>query len=236
MTSNTKRIINELSTLETESASIVPSNYCYILKIKVCGPHKDSLNSACNAESKSLLGSLNKIAESLLLTDPAPSSVYYSRDILLLIFSAAQELSEENTAVTHQLDGNHNLIVSRYCVMLARLLPTVEKIDIRIVHLSSKTAVFSYLSYIIFTEYQESILLLSKGKITNKDLNFRTDNELRQLLITKCNVNLDDEVPPENKYGVLLRAKRIKNKANYVKMSELFDARDTKKYISFIFG
>jgi hypothetical protein len=221
MTSNTKRIINELSTLETESASVIPPNYCYILKIKVCGSFKESLS---------------KIAEQLSLTDPTPSSVYYSRDVLLLIFSAAQEISEENTIITHQLDGNHNLIVSKYCLMLAKLIPTVEKIDIRIVHLSSKTTAFSYLSYIIFTEYQESILLLSKGKITSKDLNFRTDNELKQLLITKCNVNLDDETPPEYKYGVLLRAKRVKNKVNYVKMSELFDARDTKKYISFIFG
>lgn len=217
--SNTKRIINELSGLETESATIVPLECCYILKIKI-----DTTES------------LNTLAEKLLLTDPSPSSAYYSEGMLILIFPAAKEVLEgESNETSHQLNGNHNLIVSKYCFEVMNLLGKIVPVSIQIVHLLSKTKVFSYMSYIVFTNYQDTLVKLSGNKITSKELNFRTDNELKNLLLTKYHVDVDS-VPVEVKYGVVLCVKRVKNKYNYTKMSELFDARDARKYTSFICG
>lgn len=220
--SNTKRIINELCTLETESAAIIPRDSYYILKIRI------------EASKKIKESYLSDVAEKLLLTDPNPSSVYYSNGLLLLIFPATEDTEDENDTVTHQLEGNHDLIVSKYCMLLSKLLPT-DNISVQIIHLLSKTKVFSYLSYIIFTEYQNMIVKLSEGEITVKELNFRTDNELKNILLTKHKVDLD-KIPAEHKYGVVMNVKRVKNKVNYTRMSEAFDARDTKKYISFIFS
>lgn len=217
--SNTKSIINELCTLETESAAIIPKDYYYALKIKTASPKTISLK---------------EIAENLLLTDPAPSSIYYSKDSLFIIFPAAQEAEDESIVITHQLEGNHNLIVSKYCMMLSKLLPNSD-ISVQIVHLPSKTKVFSYMSYIVFAEYQNTIIKLSQGDITPKELKFRTDNELKHILLTKKGLNMDN-IPTEQKYGVFMRVKRTKNKVSYLTMSEPFDARDTKKYISFMLG
>jgi hypothetical protein len=84
-------------------------------------------------------------------------------------------------------------------------------------------------------EYRETLIRLSNGKLTQKELNFRTENELKELIVERCNIDMDN-VDPIEKYGELVRMKRTKTKAIYTKLSEPFDARDIKKYTGFIFG
>jgi hypothetical protein len=125
--------------------------------------------------------------------------------------------------------------VSKYTRLLCLHLTDAKDITVEMVHLSSKTKVFSYISCIVFLEYRETLIRLSNGKLTQKELNFRTENELKELIVERCNVDMDN-VDPIEKYGELVRMKRTKTKAIYTKLSEPFDARDIKKYTGFIFG
>lgn len=216
--SSMKRILNELQTLESESVTTIPTNYCYVLKIKVTKPQD-----------------MGFICEKLLLSQPRPSSVYYSKNVVLLIFPASSLTDDPSDTTLHQLCGNHHLIVSKYVRLLSSYFETDCEVTVEIVHFSSKTKVFSYVSYIIFLELRSTLEKLANNKITSKEFTFRTEQEINNMLLERCNIDIEN-VDPVEKYGVLMNAKSVKGRTIYSRLSEPFDARNTKKYISFMFG
>jgi hypothetical protein len=213
MISSTKRVHNDMHSIEEENLTIIPPEDYYALKIKFY-------------ESEKLDRS---ISEKLLNETPKPLVVYYSHDFMLVLFSSMKE------SLRHQLNGNHNLIVSKYARFFAQNCPTAKDISIEIVHLHSRTIIFTYLSWIIFQTFQNNLVRLSKGHITPKDLQFLTEKELKTKF-SECNNSKWDNLEPHEKYGTVLHMKQIKKTTEYFGLSELFDARDTKKYTSFIFG
>ena len=213
MISSTKRVHNDMHSLEEENITIIPPKDYYALKIKFYSSEKlDSL-----------------VPEKLLNENPKPLVVYYSHDFMLVLFSCAKELSN------HQFNGNHNLIVSKYARFFAQNYPAAKDITVEIVHLHSRTVIFTYLSWIIFQTSQNNLVRLSKGLITPKDLQFLTEKELKTKFSEGNNLKWDD-LDPHEKYGTVLHMRQIKKSTEYFGLSELFDARDTKKYTTFIFG
>lgn len=212
MISSTKRVCNDMHSLEEENVKIIPPDDYYILKIKVYDAEKLD----------------RSLAEKVLNENPKPLIVYYSYDIMLLLFSCVKGTSMSN----HQLNGNHNLIVSKYIRFFTQALLQSKDITAEIIHLHSRTIIFTYLSWIVFQTTQNNFVRLSDGKITTKDLQFLTEKELKN----KFSNDKWDDLDPHEKYGTLLHAKQNKNCVEFFGLSEPFDARDTKKYMTFIFS
>lgn len=213
MISSTKRVCNDMRSLEEENMKIIPPDDYYILKIKFY-------------ETTPLEKSL---PEKVLNETPKPLAVYYSCDIMLILFSCVKGTS----MVSHQLNGNHNLIVSKYVRFFTQALPQSKDITAEIIHLHSRTVIFTYLSWIVFQTTQNNFVRLSNGVITNKDLQFLTERELKNKFSEHENW---DDLDSHEKYGTLLTAKQSKNCTDFFVLSEPLDARDTKKYMAFIFG
>lgn len=254
VSSSIKNLQNELSTLEYESVRFIPQDFFYIIK------------TVLNVDEE-VLHSISNIVSILLNSDPKPCACYHSftekpHDIfelsILLIFPSMGE--------THQLEGNHNLIVSKYTMMYAKLfhdwafnLPKKPEfshefleISTTIIHFESNIQLITYISLHIYNVSRKCFMFKSKGSITNKEINFRTDNELENILNDHTNESWN-EITSEEKYGVLSKIKRRKKddspqtinskgsdtrNAHFLvsQISELFDTREYKKYINFIFS
>jgi len=215
MISSTKRVHSEMNSIEEGNVTIIPPDDYYILKIRFY--ESDKLDRS--------------ISEKVLNEKPKPLVVYYTRDIMLILFSCVKgSLSDQ-----HQLDGNHNLIVSKYSRFFAQNYPSAKNVTIEIIHLHSRIIIYTYLSWIIFQTSQNNFVSLSKDRITQKDLQFLTEKELINKFSEKGDLNWED-LDPHEKYGTLLQLTHSKKCTEFLALSELFDARDTKKYMSFIFG
>jgi hypothetical protein len=249
--SHVKKITSEMISLEKESIKFVPADYYYFVKVTIDSIPED-INS--NEDDEDIL-QISHIAESLLKEiTPKPIIVYYtsptdlssgSSSIIMMLFSCLDNNDADciNDSVnTREFDGNHNLIVSKYVSFFVKKFSSlrlsfdeqIPDINVSIVHIETQTKIFTYLSWIIFQVSQNRMIELSKGKITAKEIQFRTDGELK-VILAKQNV-IWDELDPHIKFGTILRCKHKKNGVNILRMSELLDARDAKKYLTFLFG
>jgi hypothetical protein len=245
--SSIKKISNDMLTIEKESESFIPADYYYMVKIKITR----------TSEIKNYIEqkSLSEISEILLQTSPKPIAAYYTglygSEMIILLFSNVVDntfsqgdnyrLSDNNSESYsdnhgfHEFEGNHSFIISKYLLFCARQLPLATNIVVNIIHLATQTKIFTYLSWIIFQISQQVMINLSNGKITIKDVQFRTDTELKNVLLSQDVAW--DTISPEDKYGTILKIKfNKKGKQTVSRLSELLDSRDTKKYTSFLFS
>lgn len=218
MISSTKRLHNEMINFETDNAKIIPPNKYYIINITV-----ENKNS-----SGSLKSNLEFIESQLSSVTSNPLSIYYSVNKILLTFSSVDDNE------SHQLNGNSELIISKYMFSFTKNLSDVTNISAKIIQFSTQIEIFAYVSWIIYQTTQETIIRLSKGVITSKELHFRTEYELINILET--NGVSWEKCDSSEKYGTLMKLGRKKNSIIVVKMSESFDSRENKKYLKFMFG
>ncbi len=222
--SSIKNLYNEIANLELNSTKFIPHDQFYIVK-------------SIFLVKEETLHSLTDILNQCLQLSPKMSACHYSyvehngstqSDIfelsLLFIFS-----DQENK---HQLDGNHHLIISKYVLFISSVFTDIESIQTSIIQFESNMQLFIYLSWFVYNLSRRVLMIKSDGYITNKEINFRTDSELKELLKEKVSIDWD-LLPNEEKYGVL---KRIKKKSENVVISEQLDVREYKKYINFIFA
>lgn len=224
MISSTKRLHNEMINFETDNAKIIPSNKYYIITINCTVENKTSIIS--------LQSNVEFIESQLLSTNNdsncMPISIYYSNNKILIIF-----LSVDDDKF-HQLNGDIELIISKYVFNFTKNMSDILDISAKIIQFSTQIEIFAYVSWIIYQTTQETILRLSKGVITSKELHFRTENELVNILET--NGISWAKYDSCEKYGTLIKLGRKKNSMIIVKMSEPFDSRENKKYLKFMFG
>ena len=239
--SHVKKITSEMISLEKESIKFVPSDHYYFVKVNL---NRGNYKEDDDIKRKFPQGELSPLyfshlAESLLELIPKPIIVYYTDNLIMMLFSCEGDGDVINT---REFDGNHNLIVSKYVSFFIKQLSSarlshdeeIPEINVSIVHIDTQTKIFTYLSWIIFQVSQNKMIELSKGKITSKEIQFRTDSELK-VILSKQGVKWD-ELDPHIKYGTILRCKHKKSGDSILRMSELMDARDTKKYLTFLFG
>lgn len=203
MQSDIRKMGIEMSNLENRCVKFIDPCYFYIVKV--------NFRQAVS----------RKVAEECLsLKEPKPLCIYHTPFNLFLIFSCVNEGEE------HQYNGNHNLIVSKYvCYFLARD-PSFNNVSVGIIEFETQNQILTYLMWIVYASSREYLIELSKGKITQNDVNFSTEIEL----LKKYNLVEVWENSTE-KYGLFLRL----SKGNIKSMSEYLDARNTSKYINFIF-
>jgi hypothetical protein len=230
--SSTKKLNNEMLSFEKESAVIInPLNY-YIIKIEFKGL---KLSEETDID-------IENAAQRALISEPLPLVVYYSSYVILMVFSC-----KENETDIHQQDGITDLIISKYVYFFSKNLPRADNIFVRIIKFESPIQIVTYISWIIFQTSHKTMVDLSDNEITQKELQFRTESELKLILENK-NI-IWDSINSNVKYGVVLRINRKKDVyksskdnsksdsiRNIIKLSEPFDFRDNKKYLKFIFS
>jgi hypothetical protein len=218
LSSSVKGLQNEIKNLENESSFIISTDKYYIVKIEY---------TEGNAEGDVEDKGVKKIAEEFLCSDPQPLSVQIFSDKLLLLFSCVEESQQ------HFQGGDISLIISYFVHAFSNKIKC-KNITARTIHFQTQTQIFAYFAYVIFNHSQNVMIEKSNGSITQKELQFLTENELINLLDKNSQIKWND-IPQYEKYGSLLRLRSKKGKMRILEMTEIFDARNAEKYIKFIF-
>ena len=197
------RLNSEMAELEKKTVTIVPPEEYYCVKI----------NFSC--------GSVDKYID-CVVEDPKPMFIYYTCDTIMLFFSCVEDEME-----THQCNGKHNLIISKYVSLISR--KHGASCSAHVVHFPTQTNIFTYLSWNMLQTSYKHMAKISNGKIKDEDFQFRTELELATILKDQ-HIKWSDE-PALLKYGTVM-----KYGAKNVTVSEYFDARDIKRHLSFLFG
>lgn len=214
-TSNLKRLCHEISSIEHDSDRYIPFDSYYIIHTRVLEgqvTHKE-LESWC----KDLLS----------YKDHQPLVLYlYDHDIYAMY--SCLEKGE------HYLKGSHQALCSKYVSYFNNLIKGESKVECRIIEIDTQTQVFAYFSYKVFINSQQSLIDLSNGKLTQKDIVYKTLQELIDML-KETGVDWD-EIPKIKRYGTFYKLKKKKNKVTIISMSEKLDFREVKKYNTFLFS
>lgn len=226
MLSCAKKISNEMITLEGNSAKFIAPSDLYTVKITFG-------NSTPSIED------IKKIATEELNSTPEPSAVYYNDVEIILMFSYVVEnyylLDAPQELFTHQLEGNHHDIISKYVSKIISSYGNalnITQVNAKIIEFNTQNQAVIYLGWVIFEHSQKMLIKLSKNKIKEDLLQFRTQSELKEMLYDLSGVKWDS-VAKSSRYGTILKIKKKKGKLS--EFSDLFDAREHKKMISFIF-
>lgn len=223
MTSNVKRLHNEIISLEENSDSYIACDKYYVIRVTV------SYNPEISDKDKDL----DTIAQELLSlnSEHQPLVVYTHDSEVLLLFSCLSEGEK------HYLNGSHQLLCSEYCSTFYNNLPQthISKITCRIVEFSTQTKVFAYFSWVVYQCTLSAIVRLSNKQIKEKDTSSFPISELVEKLERECNVKWS-KVVNSVKYGTFYKLKKKKSKLYISSTSEALVAREDRKYIEYLFG
>jgi hypothetical protein len=223
MTSNVKRLHNEIIALEEGSDSYIPYDKYYVIRIAVL--NRENFGEGDQA--------LHVITQELLSANPnhQPLVTYVHDNEVFLLFSCLSEGEK------HYRNGSHQLLCSEYCNYFYKALPyePTSVTTCRIIVISSQTKVFAYFSWIVYQRTLATIVSLSKKQIKEKDTSSFPITELVEKLESKCNVKWS-KVSSSDKFGTFYKLKKKKSKLYISSMSEAFDAREDRKYITYLFG
>jgi hypothetical protein len=176
---------------------------------------------------------LHSIAQELLSlnSEHQPLVTYAHDNEVLILFSCLADGEK------HYLNGSHQLLCSEYCSIFYNNLHSrgISKVICRTIEFSTQTKVFAYFSWVVYQCTLATIISLSKKQIKEKDTNSFPITELVDKLETKCNVKWS-KVDNSDKYGTFYKLKKKKSRLYISSMSEAFDARDDRKYITYLFG
>lgn len=217
--SNVKKIRNEMTDLEKDSDRCISSYNYYILILSV-GTLEES-----NVKTSSELHEISKkLLTKNIYHQPLVSYVFLNN--IYLVYSCVDESSE------HYKNGSHHKIISEYVSSISMGLK--KRVYGSIVELETKTSVATYFTWKIHSNSLEYMAKVSKKKISSNDTKNKT---LGELIITLQENGVEwNDLESCDKYGTFYKLKKKKGKIIIVELSEFFDSRDMKKYISFIFG
>ncbi len=223
MTSNVKRLHNEIVSLEESSDFCIHHDKYYIIRITI-------LYHQSVAEEKK---DLHTITQELLSlnSEHQPLITYTHDNEVFMLFSCLSEGEK------HYLNGSQQLLCSEYCSIFYNNSPLTgfSKVICRIIEFSTQTKVFAYFSWVVYQCTLATIISLSRKRITEKDTSTFPITELVEMLETKCNIKWSKE-DSSDKYGTFYKLKKKKSKLYISSMSEAFDAREDRKYIAYLFG
>lgn len=206
MRSSARKLHNDIETLEISSDKFVESSSCYIIKVKL-----ENNNKPYELCKEFLVKRIEEM----------PSCGYVYDDTIYLLFSQAEK--------NHMFDGSHHRLCSHFCSRAC--IFSSGHVVVSLIELATRQAVLAYFQSKTFENTVNSIQVLSKGKITQK--------EATSLTMTEC-VNLFEERTKE-KWGDIASSERhgifIKyTDCKFIKMSEIVDARNMDRYLNYIFG
>lgn len=213
-TSSTKKMYNEISTMEEECDMRIMFDRYYILNAEFLDTPKNDIG---------------KIAHILLEQNKKhqPIAVYTFENKISSLFSCLEDGEK------HYLDGSHHKIISEYSSILARQERT--NVTCSLVEFDTRTQIFAYFATKIHINSLRALIKLSENKIRLFDTNNRTLQELILRLDEECGVVWED-IPKSDRFGIFYKLKLRKRKAVITSFSTTFDARDMRKYVELLFG
>ena len=230
MASNVKRLHNEIISLEENSDSCISYNKYYVIRITILQNSLIDNEVHTNDNEKC---TLHIITQELLSLNSKhqPLVTYTHGNEVLILFSCLSEGEK------HYLNGSQQLLCSEYCSLFYSKLPykSSTKIICRIIEFSTQTKVFAYFSWVVYQCTLATIISLSRKRIKEKDTSTFPITELVEMLENKCNIKWSEE-NSSDKYGTFYKLKKKKSKLYISSMSEAFDAREDRKYITYLFG
>ena len=222
MASTVKKLHNEICSFEENSDSYISYDKYYVIRVTVT--YDDKIPD----EDRDL----HTIAQELLSlnSDHQPLVTYTHDNEVLLLFSCLTEGEK------HYLGGSHQLLCSEYCsIFLDTFACSVRRANCRIIEFPTQTKVFAYFSWVVYQCTLSAIVSLSKNQIKEKDTCSFPITELVEKLESKYNVKWS-QVDNSIKYGTFYKLKKKKSKIYISSTSEALDAREDRKYISYLFG
>ena len=227
-----KHLQNEMNELESINDNNIGRDKYYVITIDLpshLGGETDSRNT-----TETLSNEIHNYAQHLLCqTDNQPNAVYIFGKSISMIFAPTEQKELF-------LGGSHQKLSSHYGSLLCSWLYN-SNLDCgemvchcKIIEVETKAKIFTYFSWKIFSNSQKVMKELSNGKITNNIILRQTKMELKKILEDE---GIDwDKIKSHEKYGTMYSLKKKRAGVVIATLSEVFDARDVKKYESFIFG
>ena len=213
-TSYTKKLKNEMENLEFQSDKIIPFEKYYIIKIHVLAEYEVIKN----------LGKIFLARNS----QHTPLTTYVFQNEIYLIFS---RMSSEDQ--NHYLNGSQQKIISEYVSYVS--IELKRGCEVNIVEFETQTQVVFYLMWKVYTNFQLCAYEVSDKSIKLEDINSFTQSEIIEKL-ESMGINWEEDISNERKYGIFLKLKKDKNSYVISTLSEYIDARNSRKYVNYIFG
>lgn len=227
MSSNVKRLQNEIITIEENSDSFIPYDHYYIIKVDIIS--EDHSKVFHNLVKEISLKSLSDNVRHL------PLLVYVFNNTVYILYSCLSE------GQTHFLKGSHQSLCSEYCSYFFNNITNgigctsvVDfKIKCNIIQLSTQTKVFVYFSWIVYQNSLNCMRSIDK-LISERDTNSFPMVELIERM--KKNGIDWEEIDNNERYGTFYKLERKKGgKLAIDSLSESLDAREEKRYINYMF-
>ena len=201
--SSFKRLKNEVETITTNSAKYIPGESCFVVYVHdIVGDN--STYSVCKKLHKKL---------------DIPSS-YHNQEQIVLIYPLPKEGE-------HFMNGNQQRIVQFYTTLMSDYY---DDFIIDIIEFPTRENEVLFIGYIILCRWRTA--LRDIGGVSEKSLNFKTDDECTQEITRDEWKNADNNV----KYGTILRKTIKKGKTCLSKHSGTFDATKINEYVELLFG
>lgn len=216
MTSYITKLQNEIHTLEKECDKYISNEYYYIINIQIPVGNLDLEK----------IHKINALGKKILVnTEHQPLAVYVSSNTLSLVHSCIKKNE------IHYLAGSYSKIISKYVSLVSRKLKT--NVVCSIIQFENQVKVVTYFSCKVYGSFQEYCSRNLDINLSVSD-NSITKSELLEKLKDKGVIW--ENIPGIEKFGVFYKLKRKKNKTVISSMSELFNARNLKKYTNYFFG
>lgn len=209
MTSNSKKLNNEMLLLEKQSDRTIKNEKYYIIFLRFAEGTEGLVN----------------IAKDLLRDKTNQPFVIYLYDNEIMLLFSCRENQE------HFLHGSYQALISYYTLLGYKKSGT--DLNVKIIEMDTRTQIYTYISWKIYTNSLSTIAKLS-NILTTKDVNNKTQQELLDTLKTEDIIWHD--VPKHDKYGTLYKLQTKKNKLVILSLSDAFNVKDEQKYKEFIFN
>jgi hypothetical protein len=214
--SSVKKLGNEMKLLEEQSDRCIPSDHYYIICLCVEEPREGTEDL------------LERWSQDILTLNPEhrPLVSYHFQNTVCTMYSCLEEDQ------THYLEGRQSSLISEYVSLLSRFVKS--RVRCHIIEFEYRTQVISYFLWKIHTNSKECLRSQSDGTISAQDIQNKTFGELTSKLQEETEVKWSD-IPKSSRYGTFYKLKKKKGNVFISSLSEVFDARDVKKYTSFVF-
>lgn len=208
-----KKLQNEIVLYEDESDRKVPNESYYVLVVAVEGMTGKKIDT------------LIKYAEEVLtvVEGSSPTLIYVYPPYVYYLYSSVDDKSE------HVHGGSHQAICSEFSSIMSIISGGVPS-STQLIELETKSKVMAYFCFKNFEHTRNSIVALSKEKVTRKDVAQYTLSESIELFDKKSGSNWD-KISPKERFGVFIKGKESSRKYS----SNSLDFKDIDALMSFLF-
>lgn len=185
-----KKLQNEIALYEENSDRIIPPENYYVVVITI-------QNNAATLFGKKV-DMFTKYAEEIasVTETTRPSVIYVYPPHIYYLYSSVDEKSE------HRHNGSQQEICSEFSSVASIILST--PVTTRIVELETKSQVQAYFCLKNFENTRNSLVLLSKEKLSRKDVSQYTLQECIELFDKKTG-SVWEKIPHKERFGVFIK-------------------------------